>query len=65
MERAPNYASDAEDMKVLIICAIVRTAPLMARFSALSDMKNGPRMCCGLWFLIYMMRHCGRQGSCC
>ena len=65
ISRAPNSDSTAEDMTVLIIFEIVRIAPLLAGFAALSDMKNGPRLCCGLWFLRDTMRRCGRQGSCC
>ena len=37
---APIYASAAEVITFLMICRIVKTAPLFAGFSALFDMKN-------------------------
>ena len=40
--RTPNSASAAEDTPVLILCEIMRTTPLLARFSAFSDMKKWP-----------------------
>ena len=39
MNRAPNSASAADDMTFLIICEMLRTAPLFGGFSSLFDKK--------------------------
>ena len=42
MKRAPSSASAAEDMTVLIICAMMMTAPLFGVTTELLDMKKCP-----------------------
>ncbi len=42
MQRAPTSASAAEDMTVLIICAIMRMAQLFGVLAVLLDMKTCP-----------------------
>ena len=41
-KRAQSYASAAEDMTALIICYMVKTAPLLGGFSDSSVMKKCP-----------------------
>ena len=42
MNRAPNLASAADDITVLIICEVVCTAPLLDKNSSFSDKKICP-----------------------
>ena len=40
MQRVHTSASAADDMTALIICAVVRKAPLLGGFAVLLDMKK-------------------------
>ena len=62
MYRAPTSASATKDMTALIICAIVRMAPLFGGLAVLLDMNKCPPAQLRAFDLEGMMHHCVPQG---
>ncbi len=64
MYRAPTSASATKDMTALIICAIVRMAPLFGGLAVLLDMNKCPPAQLRAFDLEGMMHHCVLQIIC-